>query len=254
MSTRTMLLALTMSIASAFGASSASAQSFCFTNADCSGATPICQFFVCVADPNVECRANSDCQANAICESGRCIPQETPPDPPPDPAARGDGVQQSSEECDDGNTAEGDGCNRCKREFCGDGKVQPMLNEECDFGISNADCDSSCRKKQTCGDGIWQRHEQCEVGIGGWVERTCNAETCTRRVINKVGSPNVHCNFQQLETCFPTCSDGLCENFPDGYEVCIDNHFCTYDCSGSHECPSNMHCVMFGSQYGCVAN
>jgi cysteine-rich repeat protein len=55
-----------------------------------------------------------------------------------------------SEECDDGNTTDGDGCSAgCVTEICGNGVVQ--AGEECDDGnASNAD---ACRAA-SCGDGF----------------------------------------------------------------------------------------------------
>jgi cysteine-rich repeat protein len=51
----------------------------------------------------------------------------------------GNGILED-EECDDGNTANNDGCSQeCKNEFCGDGIVQS--SEECD---STPDCETDC--------------------------------------------------------------------------------------------------------------
>jgi cysteine-rich repeat protein len=58
----------------------------------------------------------------------------------------GNGVREAGEECDDGNTISGDGCSAtCKKEYCGDGIVQPGLGEECD-APGSADCTSACKK------------------------------------------------------------------------------------------------------------
>jgi cysteine-rich repeat protein len=65
----------------------------------------------------------------------------------------GDGsVNQTSEQCDDGNTASGDGCSStCKIEqspqaFCGDG-VKNQTSEQCDDGntTSGDGCSSTCK-------------------------------------------------------------------------------------------------------------
>jgi len=56
-------------------------------------------------------------------------------------------VDDPSEECDDGNFVNGDGCtDTCLLEFCGDGTLQTGLGEECDDGnnINGAGCDSAC--------------------------------------------------------------------------------------------------------------
>lgn len=57
----------------------------------------------------------------------------------------GDGIKQASEDCDDGNPANGDGCRTsCVSTSCRDGKVDP--NEQCDdWNSVNGDgCDANC--------------------------------------------------------------------------------------------------------------
>ncbi len=47
----------------------------------------------------------------------------------------GDFIFSPGEQCDDGNTANNDGCSSlCRSEFCGDGVVQNALGESCDDG------------------------------------------------------------------------------------------------------------------------
>lgn len=56
------------------------------------------------------------------------------------------------EECDDGNTVDGDGCNAsCQTEFCGDGIVNNGGAEECDDGntVDGDGCSSTCKKEET---------------------------------------------------------------------------------------------------------
>ena len=81
----------------------------------------------------------------------------------------GNGVVEGVEECDDGGTVSGDGCSSvCREEFCGDGIVQPRLNEECDaadnpggYGL----CAPGCVLDAHCGDGIVQdAYEDCDDG------------------------------------------------------------------------------------------
>lgn len=60
--------------------------------------------------------------------------------------ACGDGVLNVGEECDDGNTAPGDGCSpTCRREVCGNGVLDP--GEECDDGntVSGDGCSATCK-------------------------------------------------------------------------------------------------------------
>ena len=66
----------------------------------------------------------------------------------------GDGFVRGNEECDDGNTVSGDGCTAtCQLEFCGDGIINN--GETCDDqNNDNEDgCLSTCRDPQ-CGDGV----------------------------------------------------------------------------------------------------
>ena len=71
----------------------------------------------------------------------------------------------SDEECDDGNTADGDGCSAsCTSEYCGDGYLDfngqddifgTTDDELCDDGntISGDGCGSTCVPENKCGDG-----------------------------------------------------------------------------------------------------
>ena len=104
----------------------------------------------------------------------------------------GDGILEGPEECDDGNTVDGDGCsNNCTleygyscigkkcRSYCGNGVVGE--GEECDDGnVFNGDgCSSNCTVEEgwtctttdasglsvcssTCGDGIVASNEECD--------------------------------------------------------------------------------------------
>jgi|GEM_PF-3810782 len=61
------------------------------------------------------------------------------------PTACGDGVESAGEECDDGNTVDGDGCSAaCLDEVCGDGALNG--EEHCDDGnAADGDgCSASC--------------------------------------------------------------------------------------------------------------
>ena len=78
----------------------------------------------------------------------------------------GNGVQDASEECDDGNNVDGDGCNaKCENEFCGDGITQAGLEETCDPAGTPPTNGATCRNDCTyCGDGIRDDSEQCDDG------------------------------------------------------------------------------------------
>jgi cysteine-rich repeat protein len=122
------------------------------------------------------------------------------------PSACGDGVVSDAEACDDGNTANGDGCgstctvvsgfscsdkntwpSTCVAVGCGNGAIS--AGEQCDDGnLNNSDgCGSTCRVESgfacqgapsrcnllaLCGDGIVQPPEQCDPGMA-------NSTLCT---------------------------------------------------------------------------
>ncbi len=76
------------------------------------------------------------------------IPEDCTLGPPP--PVCGDGVVESPEECDDGNTVSGDGCSAtCKIESasCGNGIVE--AGEECD-GAADTACPGECSATCTC--------------------------------------------------------------------------------------------------------
>ena len=71
-----------------------------------------------------------------------------PPKDGPGPGVCGDGIVNTGEECDDGNTKDNDGCSSsCRYEYCGDGIVQQALGEQCDDGNYRNDdgCDMFCQ-------------------------------------------------------------------------------------------------------------
>ena len=97
----------------------------------------------------------------------------------------GNGILDPNEQCDDGNTVSGDGCNAlCQLEatwfclapgqpclemaVCGDGFVE--AGEQCDSGALKNDnlygrCTTQCKLGPHCGDGIVQTpSEQCDLG------------------------------------------------------------------------------------------
>ncbi len=77
----------------------------------------------------------------------------------------GDAVVQGVEECDDGNIADGDGCNAvCHFEVCGNGYTD--VGEQCDDGNTNNNdkCKNDCTNN-ICGDGILNYpYETCDDG------------------------------------------------------------------------------------------
>lgn len=86
----------------------------------------------------------------------------------------GNNVLESGEQCDDGNTSDGDGCDSsCQLEsfggICGDGVIQAGEGEECDDGnTTNGDgCSNIClieSGESYCGDGTVDENEECDDG------------------------------------------------------------------------------------------
>ncbi|HSA60517.1 MAG TPA: DUF4215 domain-containing protein [bacterium] len=79
----------------------------------------------------------------------------------------GDGFVAPTEECDDGNLTNGDGCNdTCQIEACGNGVLD--AGEECDDGnVADGDgCSANCTNEviPACGDDILQSGEECDDG------------------------------------------------------------------------------------------
>lgn len=93
------------------------------------------------------------------------------------PILCGNGILEATEECDDGNTTNGDGCSaQCKIEVpvCGNGKLDP--GEQCDDGNTNNNdaCKNDCTPN-VCGDGVvFTGVEECDDGANG-----DNGDGCT---------------------------------------------------------------------------
>ncbi|MCA9706973.1 MAG: DUF4215 domain-containing protein [Myxococcales bacterium] len=70
----------------------------------------------------------------------------------------GDGMIESGEVCDDGNTTGGDGCSAdcLSDETCPNGILDTLAGEVCDDGnFENGDgCSDTCMSDETCGNGI----------------------------------------------------------------------------------------------------
>lgn len=109
------------------------------------------------------CNTGADCTGENVCCNGSCQ------DSCPSGELCGNGTKEGTEQCDDGNTANSDGCSAtCTIEpppkICGDGIVDPP--EECDDGNTNNNdsCLNTCANA-ICGDNYVRAGvEQCEVG------------------------------------------------------------------------------------------
>src|SRR5690606_3803407 len=169
----------------------------------------------------------------------------------------GDGLVEATEQCDDGNDDDGDGCSSdctlepgwlcphpglpCQAERCGDGIVAGI--EACDDGNDDDGdgCDSTCQLEEGyhcpvpgedcapthCGDGLVQGLEQCDDG-----------------------------NDLPFDGCYqckrePQCSGGVCESFcGDGVifgagEECDDGNTRNVDgCSSDCKLEAGFTCTL----------
>jgi cysteine-rich repeat protein len=168
----------------------------------------------------VDC-ADSDCLGSVLCPN--C----------------GDGIQNPGEQCDDGNQANGDGCESdctlTPGPQCGDGNLDP--GEQCDDGNNNNGdgCLSNCiLPPANCGDGILNVGEQCDDGNqinGDGCESDCTntgGNTCGNGVLNPGEQcddgnqiPGDGCENDCTDTPNPQCGDG---NVDAGEECDDDNN------------------------------
>jgi cysteine-rich repeat protein len=178
--------------------------------------------------------------ANGECKSELCIP-----------AGCGNGIQNSDEVCDDGNTTNGDGCSAdCRSlETCGNAIPDFAAGETCDCGASataaapascnglpnsDSDLDAPCRANcqlRRCGDGTLDQTEQCEgANLDG---KTCGDLGFYAGTL----ACSEFCTFD-TSSCSGTCGDGLLEVTE---EQCDTEDFGT------------LACQAFGFQTGTLA-
>ena len=117
-------------------------------------------------------------------------------------AVCGNNVLESGEECDDGNTASGDGCSAtCQSEGtpeCGNDILE--TGEECDDGntVSGDGCSATCQNETgpECGNNVVEAGEQCDDGNtddGDGCSSTCEWEGAGASVSGGAGRLAVTC-------------------------------------------------------------
>lgn len=156
-------------------------------------------------------------------------------------AVCGDGIQSTSEDCDDGDTVDsGNGCSaNCERSgSCGDGSVQSLF-ETCDDGNqSDGDyCSADCQSVTGyCGDGAKQQNEVCEDGNsddGDYCSSDC--QTITGFCGDQVIQTNEGCddgNSLDGDGCSSACEVELgwtCEGEPS---ACVQRIYVDDDATG----------------------
>ncbi len=126
----------------------------------------------------------------------------------------GNGIKESGETCDDGNTNDNDGCRAdCTSSTCGDGVVQAENGEECDDGDSIDDnaCSNSCQPNaEYCGNGVVDEGEQCDDG-NAITDDECTNSCTTPRCGDGIVQAGEDCddgNSELNDSCPPDCMDG----------------------------------------------
>jgi cysteine-rich repeat protein len=168
---------------------------------------------------------------------------------PPEPIC-GNGLEETREQCDDGNTLDGDGCSsQCYIEsgssFCGNGIRAG--SEQCDDGnTANLDgCTSICQVQpgwtcsgdrpstctRLCGNGILDSGEQCDDGSN-------NAFSCSAAYGSTCNFCDVFCRTVIQQGL--SCGDGQI----DGPETCDDGNTVAGDgCSSTCRAEPCAQCV-----------
>ncbi|MFP6629416.1 MAG: DUF4215 domain-containing protein, partial [Myxococcota bacterium] len=124
----------------------------------------------------------------------------------------GDSVVEGAEQCDDGNTTPGDGCNAtCQDEFCGDSVLQPGLGEQCDDGNTTPgdNCSATCQN-EVCGNSFVDPGEDCDDGgESASCDSNCTAATCGDGTLNT--SAGETCDDSgESATCDSNCTAATC--------------------------------------------
>ena len=114
----------------------------------------------CAGQPNAtECATGIVCPEGTKCAAVQpvCLTNDC-----------GDGIQQLTEKCDDGNIVDGDGCaaNCLSTEVCGDTVINSAAGEICDDGNTDSGdgCAADCRSVEICGNMITDSNEACDDG------------------------------------------------------------------------------------------
>ena len=168
----------------------------------------------------------------------------------PTPAVCGNGMTESGESCDDGNTTACDGCSAtCVPEACGNSMVE--CAEACDDGnVADGDgCDANCTVTG-CGNGRVTGTEQCDDG-NTTAGDGCSSPDCQIEAPpgcgNGMTDPGEECddnNTNDCDGCSHTCLTEACgNNRVECAEVCDEGN--ALDCDGDgcgHDCRSEEIC------------
>ena len=161
-----------------------------------------------------------------------------------------DGILDPGEQCDDGNTIDGDSCSAvCLVEFCGDDTVNDSGTEQCDDGNTESfdGCSAICKKEGAkCGNGFLDRGEGCDIPntpgcnnfclltgavnqslCGNNVLEPSNGEACDLgSFINESFIFINHFKFRQESNYGVRLGSGIRDSFQNCYLPCADDMSC----------------------------
>lgn len=173
-------------------------------------------------------------------------------------AVCGNDIREGTEECDDGNVVNGDGCSStCTFEpSCGNGIID--AGEQCDDGsiFSGDGCSATCTVETgwactgspsncvlACGNGVIDAGETCDDGNridNDGCSSSCDVELCGNNVLD-LGEVCDDGNRQGADGCSSDClSTEVCgNNYRDITEQCDDGMQCASNgvsCTSSADC------------------
>ena len=130
----------------------------------------------------------------------------------------GNGVVEGSEVCDDGNTAEADGCSAAcaSDETCGNGVIDATTDETCDDGnlLGGDGCSNDCKSDETCGNGVVDlaKGETCDDGDlqgGDGCSANCQSNEACGNAITDI---NEECDdgVAGSANCDVNCTNAVC--------------------------------------------
>lgn len=193
----------------------------------------------------VPCSLDSDCGTDGPCGNSNTRPDACRTNC--QPAHCGDGVTDSNESCDDGDTVDGANCHgNCALPSCGDGVVKAP--EACDSGANNGvnkTCTDTC-KVATCGDGKVCNTSGCTSGPTGGQEEcddgnllmsddcdSCRLNVCGDGVTRTSGTlPLEQCddgNQANQDGCSANCCNEPGPGVPGGLHGLFAGQQCTLD-------------------------
>ncbi len=137
----------------------------------------------------------------------------------------GNGVLEGSEVCDDGNTADTDGCNATctSDEQCGNGVVDEAVQETCDDGnlLGGDGCSADCKSDESCGNAVIDlaTGETCDDGDlqgGDGCSANCQSnESCGNGIHDPGTTPPEECDGGPggSSDCDVNCTTAVCGDF-----------------------------------------